>query len=141
MAAVNKRPEVSRGYLQLIRRFPLRPIRTGEELRTAIDVIRELSFKHDTRTQDEEDYMDVLTGLIREYEGRTLPMLGETMTALEALEYLMEQSGKTQTEVAELAGCQRSHISAFLSGKRGLSKRSALQLAEVFKVAPELFLS
>lgn len=46
-------------------------------------------------------------------------------TPAEAIRFRMEQSGHTQTELAELLG-SRSHASELLSGKRYPSKRDAL---------------
>ena len=49
-------------YLDLIRRFPLRPLRNGAELDAAIAVIDEL-IDRPTLTAPEQDYLDVLSDL------------------------------------------------------------------------------
>ena len=62
------------------------------------------------------------------------------MTSLEALKYLLEQSGVSQSELARQCGARQSHISEFLAGSRDLSKENIVRIAKFFKVSPELFL-
>lgn len=54
-------------YLELVRRFPLRPIRTEEELDAATVVIHSLIDK-EVLTPPEDDYLDVLSDLVIAYE-------------------------------------------------------------------------
>jgi hypothetical protein len=43
----------SKQYWKLLKRFPLRPIRTDDELDMASELFSELGLKGDNRTQDE----------------------------------------------------------------------------------------
>lgn len=61
-------------------------------------------------------------------------------TPAEALEFLMERNGLTQSELAKLSGVDQGVLSLCLSGKRAFSKGAALRLSEHFKVSPALFL-
>jgi HTH-type transcriptional regulator/antitoxin HigA len=52
-------------YLELVRRFPLRPIRTKRDYRLATKVMEELAIRgEDDLNGDERDYLDVLTDLV-----------------------------------------------------------------------------
>lgn len=50
-------------YLELLARFPLRPVRTEAELDAATEVIHEL-IDQDKRSAAEDDYLDVLSDLV-----------------------------------------------------------------------------
>lgn len=130
----------SKAYLELIKRFPLRPIRDEEMLDLASELFSELVLKAETRTSDESDYLSILGKLIREYEDahKVMPL---PMTPQRALESLMEDNGLSQSELARRLEAPQSVISEFLACKRGLSKKLVLKLADHFKVSPELFLS
>src|SRR5579872_2385309 len=54
-------------YLTLIREFPLRPIRSEADLDGAIAMIDALTDRGELRP-DEQDYLDVLSKLVEEYE-------------------------------------------------------------------------
>jgi plasmid maintenance system antidote protein VapI len=56
------------------------------------------------------------------------------------LQSMMEEGGLSQSQLAREVGCHQENISAFLSGKRGLSKANAMKLAKRFCVSVELFL-
>ncbi len=87
----------------------------------------------------------MLGQLIADYE-RTQPkvqtLLAEVSdtTAAEALAFLMQENGLTQSALARETGLDQGHLSAFLSGKRGLSKAAAMTLARRFSVSAETFL-
>lgn len=62
-------------YLSLIRAFPLRPLRSEEDLDRAIGVLNGLiDIGKSRRSRDEDDYMHVLGTLIGEYEDVHWPM-------------------------------------------------------------------
>ncbi|MBI4533620.1 MAG: helix-turn-helix domain-containing protein [Candidatus Melainabacteria bacterium] len=131
---------ISKEYLALIKRFPLRPIRDEEILDLASNLFSELVMKAENRTPDESDYLSILGKLIREYEDAHKAMPPH-MTPQRALESLMEDNGLSQSELARQLEAPQSVISEFLAGKRGLSKTLVLKLADYFRVSPELFLS
>lgn len=62
--------EADEDYLSLVRRCPLRPIRSASELDRAIATLNWLIDKGTAglRSPSEEDYMDVLGDLIEHYE-------------------------------------------------------------------------
>src|SRR5947209_18286411 len=72
-------PDTPRGpaaddrYLDLVRRFPLRPIRSEAELDRAIAMIDSL-VDQETLSLDEQDYLDVLSDIVEKYETETHPL-------------------------------------------------------------------
>lgn len=129
---------VSKEYINLIRKFALMPIRTKAQLRRAAAVIDELSDRLGRLSKPERAYFDVLCELVKHYESGICQPL-ERLTPPEALKYLMEVNGLTLNDLLPVVR-HKSHLSAFLNGKRGLSKVNALRLVERFKVSPKLFL-
>ena len=138
MSAVRLNDEYMPEYMQLIRLFPLAPIRSEAQFGKAIRVMKDLAYSRATLNRDQSDYLIVLSSLIAQYEKR-LPRLATKMTPAEALTYLMEVNELSQKDLVPLVG-HKSNLYSFLSGKRALSKASCVRLAEYFKVSPTLFL-
>ena len=59
-------------YFDLVREFPLRPLRSDRELDRAIAVIDRL-LARGKLASDEADYLDVLSDLVEKYEDEALP--------------------------------------------------------------------
>jgi HTH-type transcriptional regulator/antitoxin HigA len=129
--------QITAKYQELIEQFLLRPIHSEMHFEKAVKVMKSLAWRQNL-TADEEDYLSVLGGLIAEYEKHQKEPSAE-MSPAEALEYLMDINGLNQSDLAPIVG-YKSNLSAFLAGKRGLSKAVALKLAERFKVSPAIFL-
>jgi HTH-type transcriptional regulator/antitoxin HigA len=133
---------ISRGvgdrYLELIRRFPLRPIRTDEELRAAVAVIDSLIDREDL-DPGEDDYLDVLGILVEAYEDEHHPL--PAVSDAEMLRYLIEAKRVTQAKVSAETEIAESTISQILAGKRGLNRNHIAALARFFKVSPAIFIS
>jgi HTH-type transcriptional regulator/antitoxin HigA len=127
---------VSATYLKLVRGFPLRPIRTDEELDRAIDVINSLLDRNDLDPA-EADYLDVLGDLVERYETEQHPI--EDVSDADLLAHLIDAKGVTQAQVARGAGIAVSTISEVLSGKRTLSRTHIGKLARYFGVDPGVF--
>lgn len=123
-------------YLELVRRFPLRPIRTEEELDDAIRVIDGL-VDQEKRTTAEEDYLDVLGDLVEAYED--VHYLMAEPSDGDMLRFLIEQKGVTQAAVARDAGLAASTVSEVLAGKRTLTRAQIGKLAKYFHVEPGVF--
>lgn len=131
-------------YWDLIKRFRLRPIRTRKELDTALEIMSELGMKS-KRTRQENDYLDVLSGLITQYEA-TLPEVqallasAQNLPSQQILRSLLDDNGMSQAQLAREIGCQEANISAFLNGRRELSKITAMKLAKRFGASIDLFM-
>jgi HTH-type transcriptional regulator/antitoxin HigA len=123
-------------YLELIRRFPLRPIRSEDELDRAIEVVDEL-IDRDDLDQSEKDYLDVLSDLIERYESEVHPI--EPVSDAEILAHLIEAKGITQAKLARETRIAESTISEVLVGKRILNRFQIGRLARFFNVGPMVF--
>jgi HTH-type transcriptional regulator/antitoxin HigA len=123
-------------YLDLIRKLPLRPIESEEELDRAIAVIDSLIDKKKL-SPAEDDYLDVLSDLVEKYETVHYPIL--PVSDGEMLQFLIEARGATQAQVAKGAGIAESTISEVLSGRRKLNRRQIGKLAKFFHVTPSVF--
>src|SRR5713226_2574430 len=105
-------------YLALVRRFPLRPIRSENELDAAIAMIDGLTDRDDLDSS-EADYLDVLSDLVERYEEQVHPV-GDPSHA-EMLAFLIDQKGVKQVDLARATGIAESTLSEVLRGKRQLT--------------------
>src|SRR4026209_2783914 len=98
--------KLSDEYLELIRRLPLAPIRSQRRLHEAISLLKELTTpsRLATLTSAESDYLDVLSDLILKYESEQWKNLEDPMSPAEALQYLFQESGISQSELARQTG-------------------------------------
>ena len=123
-------------YLELVRQFPLRPLRSDADLDAAVAVIDSL-IDQDELSAPEQDYLDVLGDLVKSYEDKTIPIKG--VGDADMLRFLIEQKGVTQAETAKGAGIAESTVSEVLAGKRKLNRAQVGKLARYFHVAPGAF--
>lgn len=130
--------KVNDRYMGLIKQFPLVPIRSRKQFDAAIRLMKELIDRRNNLSRAESDYFHVLSNLIIEYEKKHLDPPGK-LTPVEALTYLMEVNNLKQSDLVPVVK-HKSNLSAFLHGKRGLSKTNAVRLAEYFCVPPVMFL-
>ena len=125
-------------YLDLVRRFPLRPLRSDSDLDAAIAVIDAL-IDQPRLTAPEQDYLDVLSDLLEAYEAEMVPM--RPVGDADLLRFLIEQKSITQAAAAAGAGIAESTISEVLAGRRRLNRPQIAKLARYFHVEPGAFLS
>src|SRR5207253_5341939 len=90
-------------------------------------------------TAGQRDYLGTLTLLVQAYDNERFGTESAAMTPVEALKYLMQQSGLKQRGLGELLGNQPL-ASLILNGHRSLSKTHIRILSEHFGVSPALFL-
>src|SRR5260370_6479594 len=81
-------------YLALIRRFPLRPLRTEADLDAAVAVLDEL-IDGAALTAPEQDYLDVLSDLVETYETEMIPM--RPFGDAELLSFMIVHTSVTQS--------------------------------------------
>ena len=108
-------------YLKLIRRYPLRPIRSDEELDRAIAMVDALGSRIKDLTPDERDYLDVLADLVEKYETERYPE--PEVDPLAMIRELIAARGITQADVARETGIAESMLSEILKGKRRWAAR------------------
>ncbi|MGA2033455.1 MAG: helix-turn-helix domain-containing protein [Thermoguttaceae bacterium] len=158
MATLNRREDAPEHYLELVARFPLRPIRSDEELEGAVRMVDSLLDRRNL-APEEEDYLEVLGDLIERYEDEAHPMApvsdSDTETDggrdedeahpmapvsdAEMLRHLIEAKGVSHTEIARDTGMADSTISEILKGKRTLNRSHIGKLARYFNVSPGVF--
>jgi antitoxin component HigA of HigAB toxin-antitoxin module len=126
-------------YIALVENFPLVLIENKEHHRAALKVVGELSERESELTEDEFDYLKVLIALIDTYEKRSA-VASAVVTPQEALTFLMEENNMKQIDICRGADIVQTHLSAFLSGTRQLTKTEIGKLSDFFKVSPLLFI-
>jgi HTH-type transcriptional regulator/antitoxin HigA len=124
-------------YLELVRRFPLRPIRDDDALNAATAMIDELLRLPELNTE-EDDYLDVLGDLVEKYEEQAYPI--PDAPASDVLRYLMDCRGLSQADLAREVGMPSSVVSEILASKRALSKANISRLSGYFGVKADVFL-
>ncbi len=128
-------------YLELVCRFPLRPIGDDAEFDRAIEVYTELAVRVDGAglSVGESDYVDALGHFISAYEDAHFKINGD-LTPVEALKHIMSETGMKTSDLGKLLGSGPGQASLILNGKRSLSKANIRTLAEHFHLSPALFL-
>ena len=124
-------------YLELVRRFPLRPIRNDDELDRAIEVINSL-IDRDELDEGEDDYLYVLGDLVSKYEKEYHPL--PRVSDAEMLRHLIDSRATTQAKTAVATGIAESTISDILAGRRGMNRKHIEALAKFFGVSPAVFM-
>ena len=140
MKTISTHRTIERDYLNLVRRFPLRPIRSKAEHREALALIVELSSQgDDSLTDGQVDYLAALGRFVEDYEHQhVLSELG-TATPVQVLAHLMEQRGMTPADLGDLLG-SRPAATMILKGQREMSKAHIRAMAAHFAVSPAVFL-
>ena len=131
-----RRHKISDSYLKLIKRFPLRSLRSDAELQQAIDVINGLLDRWPL-DEGEQDYLDVLSDLVEKYECEHHPIASASDSAM--VRFLLQLRDLSQVELARQTGIAESTISAVLSGKRHFNRRHIGIIADFFHVEPTVF--
>src|SRR2546423_1289563 len=93
-------------YLDLVRRFPLRPIRRDAEYDQAIMILKDLIARADGGgiSAGESDYADALGQFIDTFERAHYRVEHELRTPVARLKYLMQQHGMKTAELGKLLG-------------------------------------
>jgi len=126
-------------YLDLVRKFPPRPIRSASQYDRTLAVMNELALRgENTLSRAESDYLDALATFIEQYDRAHVaePAPG---TPLERLRYAVEQADMSASDLGRLLG-NRGLGSILLAGKRELSKVHIRILADYFKMEAGYFL-
>ena len=128
---------VSPAYLELIRQFPLRPIRSEEEHDRAIAMVDALGSRIKDLAADERDYLDVLCDLVEKYETEHYPE--PDVDPLAMIRELIAARGITQADVARETGIAESMLSEVFKGKRPMGRKTIETLSRFFHVDPGVF--
>lgn len=130
--------EIPRTYEGLLKLHMLRPIHDEVELINATEVMDALAGHPLNPAQ--EDYLDVLSTLVDEYEKAHHPVDEKAGNGLRALRFLLNENGMNASDLARLLGCHRSLGAKILAGERALTLSHICALCRRFKVRADLFL-
>jgi antitoxin component HigA of HigAB toxin-antitoxin module len=90
-------------------------------------------------TADQEDYFDLLCRLVEDYE-KEHPQPGAPVTAVDALQQLLDAHDLSAADLARLLGVHRTLGAMILRGERQLTLAHVRTLAKHFSVSADLFL-
>ena len=122
-------------YIELLKQFPPRPIKSEEELEATQEIVNQLLDKLQL-TEEESDYLDVLGMLIYEYE-KDLDIVPD-IYGVELLKVLLEERNLKQKDLVSIFKTE-SIVSDVLNEKRKLTTRHIQELAEFFNLSPAVF--
>ena len=126
-------------YWELVRRFPLVPIETDEQLDAAIDLLNEL-IDHDQATgltKDELGYMNVLGDIVKAFEDVHIPL--EPVSDGAMLAFLCDQQKVSASAVSHATGISVATLTAVRQQTRRFTREQIRRLMEFFQVAPGAF--
>jgi HTH-type transcriptional regulator/antitoxin HigA len=135
-ATSRQRPKADR-YMELIHRFPLKPIKNDKEHGQAVEIVGELLGRK--LDDSASDYLDTLILLANKYEDEHHTPAGADLSPQEALRAIMSLNDMSQAQMGKIIGSE-SAVSMFLKGERGLSKAHIKAIVERFRVDAALFL-
>ena len=137
-------------FVQLVKEIPPQPIEDKTMHARYSDLVKKLTLilvrarkaiAHDRQTREAVEglgqYTKMIAELVEHYEKEHSPT-GKA-DPIETLEFLMEQHGLSQIDLAKEFGGQPV-VSAVLAGRRPLNKNHILKLAARFHVSPAMFL-
>ena len=127
---------IEKDYLELVRRFRLRPIRTAKDLAEATTLIDELIRR--PLAPEEADYLDVLSDLVAKYESEHHPI--PDSSPVDMLRFFIEDRKTNQRAVALSTGIATSTMSQILSGQRRMNLDHMQKFAAHFGVDVAVFL-
>lgn len=124
-------------YIELVREFPLRPIRDDGQHARAVAVLDRLIDVGPDRSAEEEDYMIVLGLLVWKHESSIYEH--PEPTPAERLRGLMENHRLDQAGLAAETGLPAQAVSDILQGRALIGPKEREALARRFGVAPTFF--
>lgn len=122
-------------YIELLKAFPPRTIKTEEDLEATQNVVDCLIDKGKL-TQDEKDYLNLLGTLIYEYE-ETQDIIPDIF-GVDLLKALITELNLRQKDLVPIFKTE-SIVSDVLNGKRNLTVEHIQKLADFFHISPAVF--
>ena len=128
---------IPKTYKGLCQRYLPRKIRDDTEDQEATAIVYALA-GHDLN-QDQEDYLDLLSDLVDEYDRATRgqPHQG---SPIDVLRLLLDQHKVSARELGRILGKDESLGSLILTGRRSITVEHAKLLGAHFNVKPGVFL-
>ena len=128
-------------YFELVRAFPLRPIRSERELDKALAVLLKFtrSKPEDEMDPGQRDYLEALAMLVHRFESNRRNSALPPLTPLDRLRFLMKERDMNVSDLGRIIGSQ-PNASLILNSKRSMSKAQILKVARHFGVSPALLI-
>lgn len=126
-------------YVELLKRFPPRVIRSKAQLTRTEDEIESLLARKERLDESERAYLDLLSHLVEDWEEEHIEM--PDISGVDLVKVLLEDRGLTQRDLvrAGVFGTD-SIVSEVLAGKRSLTVAQIGQLGRYFALPADLFL-
>lgn len=125
----------SDSYIELLRQFPPRPIKSEAELVAMQEVIDAL-LDSGRITPEKQDYLNVLGALVHEYEEKYVPI--PDLSGVELLKALIDEFDLKQKDLVPVFKTE-SIVSAILAGQRKFTVEHIEKLAKFFRISPSAF--
>ncbi len=122
-------------YRRMIDVFPPRTVRDDAQLLATEVQIGEL-LAHRERTEAQDEYLDLLSDLVRDWEAKHVEI--PAVSGVELVKFLCEQHAIPQRALVPVFGTP-SIVSEVLSGRRALQTKHIEGLARLFHVSPSAF--
>jgi len=123
-------------YAALVRRHVPRPLHDDVDLANATEILDAMA-GHDLN-QDQQDYLDLLSTLVADYEDKQNPMLTRRMSPLGALRFLLLENDLNASDLGRILG-HRELGSKILRGERRLNLDQIRRISTRFSVSPSVF--
>ena len=123
-------------YLDLINEFPLRPIRSNDELNEAIRVLTALHDRTD-KEDAEIDYEEVLGEVIDRYQDATWDT--PKPSDMEVFRYLLDIRSLTLAQFAEKVDIPEPIVAEVMAGSRKFTPAEIDRICEYLRIKPTLF--
>ena len=130
---------VPKTYESLCRAHLPRPIHDKIELESATEIVDFLA-GHNLNA-DQEDYLDLLSDLVAEYEDEHAPLKTRQISGVTALSYLLAENGLNASDLSRILEADRTLGAKILRGERSLTVEHMKKLANRFVVEPGIFVS
>jgi HTH-type transcriptional regulator/antitoxin HigA len=117
----------------------IKPIRTERDYRAALKAIDGLIARKPKEGTGAFDELDIISTLVEAYENEHYPV--DAPNAVEAIKYIMNEKGLNQKDLVKYFGGNKSIVSAVLSGKREMSKRTIKSLHEGLGIPYEILMA
>ena len=127
-----------KSYKGLVSMLVPRPIHSEDQAEQVWEVISVMAGRDDL-TDDQEDYLLILTEMYEAWQEQNDPMPAESSPLTERLAYLLEQTQTSQGSWARLLDVSESYISMVMRGKRGLTPEHIRMLSDHFAISAGYF--
>ena len=136
---IKNRDRVPESLDELVRMMPPMAIRDPVQHSNTIEVIDRL-MQIEKLSAGQSHYLETLVELIEAYEARHHAIDVSTVTGVQMLKHILDQSGMSGSDLGRLLRMHPTMGSKILNGTRQLTWEHAKVLGAHFRVAPSLFM-